>query len=171
MTDRFMFTIKQIAFICARPYRGVVSSTVRSVVVRLLSDFWFYPCYSAYYDINGKDASPLLTCSLFSYCHTAADADNRGGQTEPDGSVDYIIDSDGYCKLWAPDPQDPWFDRTDWRFIVLLLRTMYSTLSTSRSLVGTADDWMACKRFQITLCYGFQGICIAWFEKYVNRVY
>jgi hypothetical protein len=53
----------------------------------------------AYYDVNGKDGSPLLTCALFYYSHTAADADNRGGQTQPNGFVDYIIDSDGFCKL------------------------------------------------------------------------
>jgi hypothetical protein len=53
----------------------------------------------AYYDVYGKNGSPLLTCALFSYSHTAADADNRGGQSQPDGSVDYIIDSDGFCKL------------------------------------------------------------------------
>ncbi|KAK0211350.1 hypothetical protein DFS33DRAFT_1250223 [Desarmillaria ectypa] len=51
-----------------------------------------------YHDVNGKNGSPLLTCSLFSKCHTIADADNRGGQTQPDGSVDFITDSAGFCK-------------------------------------------------------------------------
>lgn len=51
-----------------------------------------------YHDVNGKNGSPLLTCSLFSKCHTLADADNCGGQTQPDGSVDFITDSAGYCK-------------------------------------------------------------------------
>ncbi|KAF8804172.1 hypothetical protein BYT27DRAFT_6711260 [Phlegmacium glaucopus] len=53
---------------------------------------------NTYHDVNGKDGSPKLTCSLFTACHTAADADNRGGQTQPDGSVDYITNSDGWCK-------------------------------------------------------------------------
>ncbi|KAJ4479736.1 hypothetical protein C8J55DRAFT_76502 [Lentinula edodes] len=51
--------------------------------------------YNSYYDIN-KDDSPKLTCSLYSEVHTAADATNTGGQTEPDGFVDYISDSAGY---------------------------------------------------------------------------
>ncbi|PFH49319.1 hypothetical protein AMATHDRAFT_48822 [Amanita thiersii Skay4041] len=53
---------------------------------------------NSYHDVNGKDGSPLLTCALFRACHTADDADNRGGQTQPDGSVDFITDSDGWCK-------------------------------------------------------------------------
>ncbi|KAF5314267.1 hypothetical protein D9619_011820 [Psilocybe cf. subviscida] len=53
---------------------------------------------NSYNDVNGKDGSTQLTCSLFSLCHTAADADNRGGQTQPDGSVDFIANSDGFCK-------------------------------------------------------------------------
>ncbi|KAK0239418.1 hypothetical protein EDD85DRAFT_449279 [Armillaria nabsnona] len=53
---------------------------------------------NSYHDVNGKDGSPLLTCSLFSKCHTQADADNFGGQTQPDGSVDFITDSAGFCK-------------------------------------------------------------------------
>ena len=52
----------------------------------------------AYHDVNGKGGSPDLTCSLFSSCHGVEDADNRGGQSQPDGSVDFIIDSDGFCK-------------------------------------------------------------------------
>ncbi|KAK0435734.1 hypothetical protein EV421DRAFT_1716475 [Armillaria borealis] len=51
-----------------------------------------------YHDVNGKDGSPLLPCSLFSKCHTKADADNFGGQTQPDGSVDFITDCAGFCK-------------------------------------------------------------------------
>jgi len=53
---------------------------------------------NTYDDVNGKDGSKQLTCSLFSLCHTAADADNRGGQTQPDGTVDSIANSDGWCK-------------------------------------------------------------------------
>ncbi|KAG7449452.1 uncharacterized protein BT62DRAFT_1073925 [Guyanagaster necrorhizus] len=51
-----------------------------------------------YHDVNGKNGSPLLTCSLFSKCHGIEDAINYGGQTQPDGSIDYITDSAGYCK-------------------------------------------------------------------------
>ncbi|KAK0463452.1 uncharacterized protein EV420DRAFT_1089383 [Desarmillaria tabescens] len=54
--------------------------------------------FNTYHDVHGKNGSPLLTCSLFSKCHTIADADNRGGQTQPDGTVDYITDSAGYCN-------------------------------------------------------------------------
>ncbi|KAL9711425.1 hypothetical protein Ac2012v2_005970 [Leucoagaricus gongylophorus] len=53
---------------------------------------------NTYHDVNGKDGSPLLTCALFSKCHGAQDADNRGGQSQPDGSIDFITNSDGYCK-------------------------------------------------------------------------
>ncbi|KAJ3813687.1 hypothetical protein F5876DRAFT_73629 [Lentinula aff. lateritia] len=52
---------------------------------------------NSYYDVNGKDGSPKLTCSLYSVVHTAADATNKGGQTEPNGFVDYISDSAGYA--------------------------------------------------------------------------
>lgn len=54
---------------------------------------------NTYHDVNGKNGSPLLTCSLFTNCHNASDATNRGGQTQPDGSVDYITNSDGWCKV------------------------------------------------------------------------
>ncbi|KAJ7204788.1 hypothetical protein GGX14DRAFT_646313 [Mycena pura] len=53
---------------------------------------------NTYHDNNGKDGSPQLTCSLFSQCLEASSADNCGGQTQPDGSVDFITASDGYCK-------------------------------------------------------------------------
>jgi hypothetical protein len=53
---------------------------------------------NTYHDVNGKDGSPLLTCSLYSQYHNASQATNTGGQTQPDGSVDYITDSDGYDK-------------------------------------------------------------------------
>ncbi|KAK0211348.1 hypothetical protein DFS33DRAFT_373241 [Desarmillaria ectypa] len=53
---------------------------------------------NSYHDVNGKNGSPLLTCSLFSHCHTLVDAINRGGQSQPDGSIDFVTNSDGYCK-------------------------------------------------------------------------
>jgi len=53
---------------------------------------------NTYHDVNGKDGSTQLTCSLFSLCHTSSDADNRGGQTQPSGKIDYITDSAGWCK-------------------------------------------------------------------------
>ncbi|KAF7342624.1 hypothetical protein MSAN_02019200 [Mycena sanguinolenta] len=53
--------------------------------------------FNTYHDVNGKDGSSQLTCSLFSECLTAASADNCGGQTQSDGSVDYITNSTGYC--------------------------------------------------------------------------
>ncbi|KAF7342626.1 Fruit-body specific protein a [Mycena sanguinolenta] len=53
--------------------------------------------FNTYHDVNGKDGSSQLTCSLFSECLTSASADNCGGQTQSDGSVDYITDSTGYC--------------------------------------------------------------------------
>ncbi|KAJ6536136.1 hypothetical protein B0H19DRAFT_963217, partial [Mycena capillaripes] len=46
----------------------------------------------------GSYRDPLLTCSLFTECLTASTEDNCGGQTQADGSVDFIINSDGYCK-------------------------------------------------------------------------
>ncbi|KAJ7041066.1 hypothetical protein C8F04DRAFT_1081478 [Mycena alexandri] len=54
--------------------------------------------FNTYHDVNGKDGSTQLTCALFEKCLDASSADNCGGQTQPDGSVDYIIQSDGYCK-------------------------------------------------------------------------
>ncbi|PPQ66990.1 hypothetical protein CVT26_009950, partial [Gymnopilus dilepis] len=53
---------------------------------------------NAYHDVNGKDGSPQLTCSLFGKCHDASAADNCGGQSQPDGSTDFITNSDGFCK-------------------------------------------------------------------------
>ncbi|KAG6908046.1 hypothetical protein DXG01_006408 [Tephrocybe rancida] len=53
---------------------------------------------NTYHDVNGKGGSTQLTCSLFSQCHDASDADNVGGQSQPDGSIDFITSSDGYCK-------------------------------------------------------------------------
>ncbi|KAE9405247.1 hypothetical protein BT96DRAFT_988535 [Gymnopus androsaceus JB14] len=53
---------------------------------------------NTYHDVNGKNGSPLLTCSLYSKSHTAAEAINTGGQTQPDGSTDFVTDSAGYTK-------------------------------------------------------------------------
>ncbi|KAF9460491.1 hypothetical protein BDZ94DRAFT_1169750 [Collybia nuda] len=53
---------------------------------------------NSYHDVNGKGGSTQLTCSLFTSCHTESDADNKGGQSQPDGSIDFITDSDGWCK-------------------------------------------------------------------------
>ncbi|KAJ2920987.1 hypothetical protein H1R20_g16102, partial [Candolleomyces eurysporus] len=53
---------------------------------------------NTYHDVNGKDGSTQLTCSLFSGCHDASDATNTGGQTQPDGSVNFIRESSGWCK-------------------------------------------------------------------------
>ncbi|KAJ3728135.1 hypothetical protein DFJ43DRAFT_1156704 [Lentinula guzmanii] len=51
---------------------------------------------NSYHDVNGQNGSPLLTCSLYASVYTAADATNYGGQYQPDGTYDYITDSDGY---------------------------------------------------------------------------
>ncbi|KAK0226505.1 hypothetical protein IW262DRAFT_1431518 [Armillaria fumosa] len=59
-----------------------------------LSNFWLI----AFHDVNGKDGSPDFTCSVFAGCHTADDATNTGGQTQPDGTIDSIADSSGFCK-------------------------------------------------------------------------
>ncbi|KAF9054287.1 hypothetical protein BJ165DRAFT_699570 [Panaeolus papilionaceus] len=55
--------------------------------------------FNIYHDVNGKDGSPDFTCSLFGGCHGPEAADNVGGQTQPDGSVNFIRDSSGFCKL------------------------------------------------------------------------
>ncbi|KAJ7291460.1 hypothetical protein C8J57DRAFT_1458304 [Mycena rebaudengoi] len=39
----------------------------------------------------------MLTCAIYAGCHTAADATNTGGQTEPDGGVSAVTNSSGYC--------------------------------------------------------------------------
>ncbi|KAJ6548676.1 hypothetical protein B0H19DRAFT_1379045 [Mycena capillaripes] len=54
--------------------------------------------FNTYHDVNGKNGSPQLTCALFTYCLDASTADNCGGQTQPDYTIDYIRNSDGYCK-------------------------------------------------------------------------
>ncbi|KAJ7089134.1 hypothetical protein C8R44DRAFT_720537 [Mycena epipterygia] len=59
---------------------------------------------NSYHDNNSAAKnSTQLTCSLFTTCLTAAAADNCAGQPQPDGSLDYITNSDGYCKK-TPTP-------------------------------------------------------------------
>ncbi|KAK7444342.1 hypothetical protein VKT23_015354 [Stygiomarasmius scandens] len=53
---------------------------------------------NTYHDVYGKDGSPLLTCALFSSIHGPDEATNKGGQTQPDGSVNFITDSAGYYR-------------------------------------------------------------------------
>lgn len=53
---------------------------------------------NTYHDVNGKGGSTQLSCSLFSQCHNSSDATNLGGQTQPNGSVDFITNSDGWCN-------------------------------------------------------------------------
>ncbi|KAK7448144.1 hypothetical protein VKT23_013903 [Stygiomarasmius scandens] len=56
----------------------------------------FCVMFNTYHDNNGKDGSPLLTCSLFQvHCQAFPQfCTNTGGQTQPDGSVNFITDSD-----------------------------------------------------------------------------
>jgi len=49
-----------------------------------------------HFEIVSKNVTQL-TCSVFSECHTAAQADNVGGQKQPDGILSTITDSAGYC--------------------------------------------------------------------------
>ena len=35
---------------------------------------------------------------MYKYCHYADTATNKGGQKQPDGEVDYITYSDGWCQ-------------------------------------------------------------------------
>ncbi|THU86362.1 hypothetical protein K435DRAFT_782903 [Dendrothele bispora CBS 962.96] len=54
--------------------------------------------FNAYHDVHGKNGSPLLTCSLFSGIHGPESCTNKGGQSQPDGSINYITDSVGYYR-------------------------------------------------------------------------
>jgi hypothetical protein len=47
-----------------------------------------------------QNSSPQLTCTLFSKCLTAASADNCEGQSQLDGSIGYVTNSNGYCKKY-----------------------------------------------------------------------
>ncbi|KAF5366790.1 hypothetical protein D9758_006450 [Tetrapyrgos nigripes] len=53
---------------------------------------------NTYHDVNGKNGSPLLTCSLYTGCQGPETAINAGGQSQPDGSINYITNSDGFCQ-------------------------------------------------------------------------
>ncbi|KAL0061219.1 hypothetical protein AAF712_011978 [Marasmius tenuissimus] len=53
---------------------------------------------NTYYDVHGKGGSHLLTCALFEGCHSRAEATNKGGQRQPDGSLNFIKESAGFCK-------------------------------------------------------------------------
>ncbi|KAF8347200.1 hypothetical protein F5887DRAFT_49662 [Amanita rubescens] len=53
---------------------------------------------NTYHDVNGKGGSPDLTCSMYKTCHYSNTAINKGGQTQPSGLLDYITQSDGWCK-------------------------------------------------------------------------
>ncbi|KAF9055014.1 hypothetical protein BDZ89DRAFT_1124816 [Hymenopellis radicata] len=54
--------------------------------------------FNTYHDNNSdvKD-STKLTCALFKTCHGPEDAMNCGGQTQADGSKNYITESQGFC--------------------------------------------------------------------------
>ncbi|KAJ7721286.1 hypothetical protein B0H16DRAFT_1699686 [Mycena metata] len=47
---------------------------------------------------NGKNTT-MLTCAVYSGCHTAADATNTGGQTLPNGTLTTIANSSGFCLI------------------------------------------------------------------------
>ncbi|KAJ7164273.1 hypothetical protein C8R46DRAFT_1099164 [Mycena filopes] len=49
-----------------------------------------------YYDNNAKNTT-MLTCAYYAGCHSAADATNTGGQSEPNGGLSAISNSSGYC--------------------------------------------------------------------------
>jgi len=58
-----------------------------------------------YYDNNASPKNTtMLTCAFYAGCHTAADATNTGGQSEPDGSLSTISSSSGYCLEPCPPP-------------------------------------------------------------------
>ncbi|KAF8622790.1 hypothetical protein AX15_006720 [Amanita polypyramis BW_CC] len=55
---------------------------------------------NTYLNANGKqNGSSLLTCALFKNCHDSLDANNYGGQVQPDGGLNYIANSDGWCQI------------------------------------------------------------------------
>ncbi|KAJ7589989.1 hypothetical protein C8J56DRAFT_936614 [Mycena floridula] len=54
---------------------------------------------NTYYEVSGTNTSSLqLTCAIYQGCHSAVDATNTGGQSQPDGSLSSIASSDGYCS-------------------------------------------------------------------------
>ncbi|KAF9032061.1 hypothetical protein BJ165DRAFT_1396906 [Panaeolus papilionaceus] len=54
---------------------------------------------NTYFDVNGKNGSSYLTCSLFRSCHGLESATNNGGQTQPNGSVNFIVGSALWCEI------------------------------------------------------------------------
>ncbi|KAK7453410.1 hypothetical protein VKT23_011675 [Stygiomarasmius scandens] len=52
---------------------------------------------NAFNDVHGKGNSTALTCSVYDACHNATEATNVGGQTEPDGTVNFIRNSTAEC--------------------------------------------------------------------------
>ncbi|KAJ7875353.1 hypothetical protein B0H14DRAFT_2716259 [Mycena olivaceomarginata] len=50
-----------------------------------------------YFD-NTKNTT-MLTCAYYAGCHSAADATNTGGQTQPDGTLSTVSSSGGYCLV------------------------------------------------------------------------
>ncbi|KAF8885464.1 fruit-body specific protein A [Infundibulicybe gibba] len=54
---------------------------------------------NSYLDVNGKNGTTMLTCSLYTKCHNAVDATNTGGQIQPNGKPDTIASSDGFCRV------------------------------------------------------------------------
>ncbi|KAF8966957.1 hypothetical protein BDZ97DRAFT_1806087 [Flammula alnicola] len=67
---------------------GILHDYVYSVAgCGFINSTFIQPLFPFTVTIGG---SPLLTCSLFTQCHNATDADNFGGQSQPDGSIDFI---------------------------------------------------------------------------------
>ncbi|KAJ7794082.1 hypothetical protein B0H14DRAFT_3497408 [Mycena olivaceomarginata] len=67
-----------------------VNEKVQGTVYESTSSRWHYhPC-----------AELDITCTLFSKCLTAVFADNCEGQSQLDGSIDYITNSNAYCKKY-----------------------------------------------------------------------
>ncbi|KAK0486382.1 hypothetical protein IW261DRAFT_1416165 [Armillaria novae-zelandiae] len=62
--------------------------------------YWSYGCLfvNVYRDVNSVYTGDQMTCAVYTDCHTLSEADNYGGQVQTDGTVDYIINSAGYCK-------------------------------------------------------------------------
>ncbi|KAJ7466567.1 hypothetical protein B0H11DRAFT_2307114 [Mycena galericulata] len=76
----------------------VLTSTVQECLDACACDNSGCTFANPYYDNNAKDTT-LLTCSFYATCHTAADAVNFGGQSEPDGGLSTISNSSGYCLV------------------------------------------------------------------------
>lgn len=53
--------------------------------------------FNSFHDASHNHAT-LLSCALYVHMHDTSDATNHGGQTQPDGSLNFIRDSSGYGK-------------------------------------------------------------------------